>query len=327
MRYSLDNNHAELSMSELSADIAQEQFMLANDKMRSINIELNKIRKIIAQNKKRKKQGKEPLEYDKMKFESLNELFQQAKDELNEKKVRAFISRMIHLSAREVLDGGIYIKGVAVDNKKGLGPFVPFGKAFAFLRNSFSDNQPFQDDLDRIETVIAQYRAQEAGEGFGKEEYTFTDTSDLLTLLKIGAEPVASCQSYKSANRLASSLMSYVADPDTKVFIVKKSDGLLVARAISRLLSDEKGKPYILLEPMYSVNTHPRLQALIANVVKNKAEKMGIKAVVSRGGYAAEGEPAPVLYSRGSRNVSSYVDNIGSQPYKGMYEVAHGIEL
>ncbi|MFZ5365189.1 MAG: hypothetical protein ACOZBH_03265 [Patescibacteria group bacterium] len=325
LRYSLDNSHAELSMSEFSIDEAQLRFLLADDNMRNINVELSQIRKIIAQNKQRAKEGQKPLEYDEDRLEALTEQFELAKEELNQRKIRSFISRIIHLTAREVLDGGVYLKGVA--ENKGAGPFVPFGKVFAFLRNAYSSNQAFHDDLDRMENVIAQYRAQEAGEGLGKEEYTFTDTADILTMIKIGADPVASCQSYKSESSYATSLMSYVADPNTKAFIVKKPDGSLVARAIARLLSDEGGNPFIVLEPMYSVNTHPRLQVLLANVVKQKAAKLGIKAVVSRGGYPAGGEPAPVLYSRGSRNINTYVDNIGSKAYKGKYQIAYGIEL
>jgi len=322
MKAAIDNNHIDISMRELTFETALNDFLRIETAMKEKSQTLSKLNKIVKENKKRSKRGEKLILFDEEEYEALKQEFYEIKENLNQAKERLFISRLINISAREIIDNSLYLKGP--ERKK---QSAPISKVFSFLRNRFSDNQVFCDDLENLNNIISQYQSQEAGQGFGKEEYLFTDTDDLLTMMKIGERPVNSCQSYKINHPLAESLISYCVDPNTRVFIIKKPDKTLVARAVVRILGDENGKPYLLAEPVYSVNTHPKLQDLMANVIKKKARKMKVKAVTARGSYGFEGEPVPKLYSKNSRNISVYVDSIGRKPYKGYYSVVNAIEI
>jgi hypothetical protein len=160
-----------------------------------------------------------------------------------------------------------------------------------------------------------------------KAKLIVTDRVDFKTHLRIGEEPVPSCQSYKSSGHYSVGLLSYLADPSVKIIQVWGENDKIIARAALRLLEDEERKPQLFLERIYSVNNHHKIREAIAGFAKKKAEAIGChlythsreieKDSAIPGTIAEETE----LISRNSRSPYVYTDAGGGKMPRGKYAI------
>ena len=121
-------------------------------------------------------------------------------------------------------------------------------------------------------------------------EYTISESDDPCDLLLIGTEINGSCQNVGGTPSLNKCLVSYLMNGEIRPIVVKR-DKTLAARALLRLLVDEKtNKPVLLLERIYSNVEDATIKQAIQVWAQEKAEKMGIP-LVSR--EVGSGKPYP----------------------------------
>lgn len=80
---------------------------------------------------------------------------------------------------------------------------------------------------------------------------TVTETDELETLLRMGEIPVPHCQSWKNNSSLNSSLLSFVADANKKLYHISNGNDRPMSMSMVRLVEWE-GTPTLLVENIYA---------------------------------------------------------------------------
>lgn len=125
--------------------------------------------------------------------------------------------------------------------------------------------------------------------------YRVVDTDDPCDLLMIGTEVKNSCQSVHNASQ-NKALAGYLLNGEVRAIAIKQGDKL-VARAIIRLMWDEKNqRPVLLQEQLYSNVKDDAMQQAINDLAKEKAKQMGI-CLVSNNIGAREKLSSEELYN------------------------------
>ena len=127
-----------------------------------------------------------------------------------------------------------------------------------------------------------------------------SDVDDFQTTFEIGANPVGSCQHYKTGgfNR---GLLGYF-EPGVKIITARNDSGGLIARAILRLAFDPDGSPAMVLEPTYAAQASNDIEDAVKDHAVAKAASMGLVLYNSRSRSADMTLPrliAPYGYSDG----------------------------
>lgn len=141
------------------------------------------------------------------------------------------------------------------------------------------------------------------------EKLVVQDTDEWEDMLLMGTE-VISCQKIDGNEFFNKCLLAYIHDGKNKALVVKDDKNRIVARAVLRLLVDEKTmEPVLFLERTYTATNNPALQELIREGALRKAKGLGIVMVASPKDYLdaqknklygsklqALGGPAPYEY-------------------------------
>jgi hypothetical protein len=182
----------------------------------------------------------------------------------------------------------------------------------------------FRTDIQRIRSILFD-AAQRAfgGARVSKSTLAITDRTDIERGVKIGAEPVPSCQHYDSKSDYNLGLLAYLMDPNVKIIQVLDAQGKIIARSILRLLEDQYGRPQLFLERIYASNRHRAIDEAIVRFVQRKSVAMGVHLYshVSQGFEVADAEEEVVLSSHASRSPYVYTDAGGGRMRDGVYTI------
>jgi len=114
------------------------------------------------------------------------------------------------------------------------------------------------------------------------------ESDDALTLLKVGAEPQETCQSWRMGG-FNECLLAYVADSNKKVINVADGEGRIVARSIIKLTYQRDENDFglktqrktLLVEGLYSLLPIPEVYQAFVRVLLAKAQ--GLDASITFG--------------------------------------------
>ncbi len=227
-----------------------------------------------------------------------------------------YLSRLARLTIKELGDKALDIDGKSVN----------FPRVFKVLEKTFArGNQDFYQDIRRLQGVLYDSFERIFGEArVSRSKLAINDRVNLKTYIRIGEEPVESCQNYNSSSRFNSGLLSYVTDPNVKIIQLFDEGGRIIARSILRVLGDEEGTPQLFLERVYSTNPHHKIGESIRKFAKAKAAKMGVGLYSHSLEGVTEGfwnEDLKRLVSRNSRNSHVYTDAGGGLMKDGKYTI------
>jgi hypothetical protein len=145
------------------------------------------------------------------------------------------------------------------------------------------------------------------------EELTVEESVNWIDLLLLGTEVINSCQSIIGDADFNKALLGYLLDGKIKPMIVRNKEGRIVARAVMRVLKDEKGNDVLFLERSYFRVNNPILRELLQKGATEKAARMGIPIVVSERDYPNSVKNKAYPYPLNSSFSASpeYVDALG----------------
>lgn len=237
------------------------------------------------------------------------EYLKEMSGELQERRAHAYLSKILSISSQEALTKQLKIERVGT---------VPLDRAFRILNQVFADQAEFINDLGKIQANIeALGRKYETI----KQKLTATDETNFISSLEIGSKPVSTCQNIRGSKSFNRALLAYGADPNTKIFVVRGEGGQLIARSIARLLEDQAGQPVLFLETIYKANPSTKIDELVINFAKSKAQSLGIPLVARTEGRKARGGQTVKLQNFGSRSEYLYTDEGGGLIKGGKFTI------
>jgi hypothetical protein len=295
--------------------------------MIALNKELKDISKKMQKQKKAKKAGDEAQyvsEQEISRYEELRteqtEYLDANQDKLDEAKAQLYIHALRNISSEELENQSLYIGKTK----------VAFKQAFKILEKVYSDSNPdFLQDIRRLQNSAAQGFEKIFGTSkISRSELTLTDQFDPMIYIRIGSEPVESCQNYDSTSDLNFGLLSYSMDPNVRIIQIFDEDQQIITRAALRLLADEDGNPQLFLERVYSTNSHHKINEAVINFAKEKAKKLKVN-LYGHGERAKDliKKKRTKLQSSGSRAPYVYTDAGGGKRKNGVYKIQSAAKL
>lgn len=185
-------------------------------------------------------------------------------------KIQAILSRLLRgeISQNEIEEQS-FIDG----NKR-----MSFHRFFKEAEEIFKDQKSFLTDIKRIERAYKNAKQQLArgSSRLAKSKFVVTDQVDPHLHMTIGAFPVPSCQHFNSDDNYNKGLLSYAIDPSVRILRIMDEHGAVIARSVLRLTEDAQGQTSLLMERVYSLNSHPNIPKLLEKVATKKAQAMGV---------------------------------------------------
>ncbi|MCK5493148.1 MAG: glycogen/starch synthase, partial [Candidatus Omnitrophica bacterium] len=160
-----------------------------------------------------------------------------------------------------------------------------------------------------------------------KGRITIEDTDDPFILSSIGEKPVSTCQGYNYPNiEYSRCLPAFLSDSNKKVVVVKRN-GVLIARAVIRIMKYKEEKPVIFLEKIYTSTGEEFKKNILEHLLK-KVERMRIRVATKLevGGIDAVLTTIMCLESTGTRNEYEYSDVVKGKQ-KGIWKITGGINV
>ncbi|MBI4992165.1 MAG: hypothetical protein HZB99_03025 [Candidatus Harrisonbacteria bacterium] len=246
----------------------------------------------------------------------------------NEEKIslaeaNLYLAKLARVTVKELSNKSLDIEG----------RFVNFNRVFKVLEGVFANSNPdFQQDIKRLQGQLYNSFEKIFGEQkVSKSKMSITDRLDLKTYIKIGQEPVESCQNYNSTSGLNGGLLSYITDPNVKIVQLYDEGGKIIARSVLRFLEDATGNPQLFLERIYSVNPHSKIGEAIREFAKRKAKGLGV-SLYSHGLEGAEESfleesSRASLFSHNSRSPYVYTDAGGGLVKNGNYVINGAVRI
>lgn len=186
------------------------------------------------------------------------------------------------------------------------------------------DNAEFDDTIGQITRTIQHFRTLLLK---GNQGLTLvaTDKPSLKAHLLLGERPVTSCQNWDSAQEYNKGLLSYCVDPAVRIVRVYKGEEI-VARAVLRLLEDDKGAPALFLEKTYSKFPHTVISDVIAREARRKATSMGVPLYSVDADEDITEEKTVTLRATGSRCAYVYTDAREGLKKNGAFLITRAFE-
>lgn len=233
-------------------------------------------------------------------------------DAFKRTQAQLYMYRIQHLTQEELRRSAVLVAG----------EFVPWKKAqYTIEKYYVEQNGESQPHIQRVfELLQKESTALFSDTAPSHRRFTITDEVNVGTYMRIGEEPVASCQSFAEGSH-NNGLLATVVDPNTKVIQILDEDGGLVARSIMRLLEDRQGSPQIFIEEIYSSISDPFIQKAIEQFAVEKANALGVQAYVYDS-ESLEHAPDVVLKNTGSRTPWVYSD-AGSESPNGQFSLSY----
>jgi len=239
---------------------------------------------------------------------------------IDELKAWLYISTLRRITMAELEQQGIKIGKTLVKFRELFGT----GDKPGIFERVFAEKNPdFYADLRRMYTQLMDaYTTTFSGARVSKSKLDITDKVRLQTHIRIGSEPVESCQHFDGNGSLNEGLLSYSTDPNIRIIQIYDENGNIMTRSILRLMEDEKGQPHLFLERVYSKSNHSSIIDAVTNFAARKAKAMGIKLWTANITADAKYDDQPTtLYSRGSRSAAVYTDAGGGLAKNGEYQI------
>ncbi len=260
----------------------------------------------------------EQIKQAEEKLESLN-------SEIKKLQLIEDVHRLLHLRSEELRSG--FLNGKEGKNRS-------LDQVLARIRKNIGQEQSFV--TEQLDNILDSFYSQSGEVRNMKVE----DTADGLVTLKIGAEPLGSCQNFRNGI-MNEALLGYT-DPNTKILVLRNERGRPIGRAIFRLLEDDGGAPALHLDTVYSLDISDGARRAIYRHAKSKAEAMLVPVYVSTVSQDEDGEKQEVrsieginfrqdarqrLQSHGSRAPYVYVDAAGGKKRAGQYTISGMAEV
>lgn len=173
----------------------------------------------------------------------------------------------------------------------------------------FPEEDQFKQDLKDLGVMLQDKRKNKIKNFKG---WSVVDTDDSQDLLMCGTDVPGSCQRIDGVAKLNKCLLGYLLDGKNRLVAVKNEKGVIVARAIMRLLWDQNNQvPVLFKERIYSQpNLDPKIFTALDQMFIERAETLGLSLVENcRGGLVEGSTPYPnPLYSLNSKAPFEYVD-------------------
>lgn len=329
LRQAVADHHIGKEELDIDLELVKERYALVVQPITEMNRRMKELKEKIDRIKKRKKMGgstekltpDENAEYEKLRV-MIADYRAKNQDEIDKLKAKLYLARLSRLTIRELEE-----QALITDKKTGR---IKFRDIFRTLERAYQNSHPgFVQDVQRLNTNLRDGFNNVFGERrLSKTELTATDAFGAGIYLKIGAEPVETCQHYDSTSRLNLGLLSYSLDPNVKIIQIY-SDNRLIARSIIRLLENENGDPKLFLERLYTTNAHEKIRELVVSLAEDKARALGVGLY----GHALEGREAPEesevvdLYSRSSHSAYVYTDAGGGNRRRGVYKISSAFKI
>lgn len=214
-------------------------------------------------------------------------------------KTLKLLSALSHITAAAIRTNSIPFAGT----------FITVDTIFHQLRPLLKERPNLYNDILQIKAKVDSYRTA-IGTGGTKHNLRLTDEVNPRVLIRVGSDPVPTCQDFSSLSDYNEALIATVVDPSNKVIQMYDDVGRYIARAQLRLLEQNDGTPEVFLEHVYSVNSNPSIQEAFDGYVQQKADSMNVQ-------YKS-GNP---LFSRGSRAPYVYTDAGGGKVENGVFTV------
>jgi len=138
----------------------------------------------------------------------------------------------------------------------------------------------------------------------GTIKATLIDSDDAEDFLLCGTEVTGSCQRVDGNPRLNKCLMGYALDGKVRLLAVKNSHGTILARAILKILIDDKNQPVLFFERVYGDQSYTKALASFA-AKKAKAARMPLFEAGDGCTLRSFGNAAPFEYEDGGVGVSN----------------------
>lgn len=151
------------------------------------------------------------------------------------------------------------------------------------------------------------------------------DTNDWQDLFLSGTEVLGSCQRVDSPPHNSKCLLATVMDGKNRMLAIKeKETGKITARALFRLLLDEKGNPVLFLDRMYPTNCTSAERSALIEFAKARAKALGCPLLTKEknAGDSYTGS----IYSLGSRSPYEYEDAAEGVMPGGKFKIS-GLKL
>lgn len=174
-------------------------------------------------------------------------------------------------------------------------------------------SEQFKADLLDLETALSPKKKKTESR---ISDWTVVDTDHWEDMLLCGTEVLGSCQNINGGSYYNKCLLGYALDGKNRLIAVKDETGKIVARAIFRLLWDEKEKtPVLFLERIYQGGGAPsHVNEALNKMALKRSEAMGIPLASTEKPYKN------TLVSLGSKAPFEYVDAVG-HPTNGQYTI------
>ena len=300
----------------LDRDVVTSEYETIFAPIKDIQKELQELQKMPRENLR---------DEERRRLRELQEELRHYRDASNE-RIKNIEARLYLLCLKSITKEELSRKSIKVGRED-----VAFTKVLRTLRGAYTTTHPeFLHDIQKLETILYEsFQKMFGGGGVSRSNLIITDKIDFETYLKIGEEPVESCQSYDSGGGLNVGLLSYISDPNVKIIQIYNESNTIISRAVLRLLEDKEGSPVLFLERIYSVNLHEKITSAIKKFAKRKAQSMGIELYShSAEGYEEGVENESVdIYSRGSRSPYVYTDAGGGKMRNGIYVIRNAARI
>jgi hypothetical protein len=194
----------------------------------------------------------------------------------------------------------------------------------ALKKSPFDSSHQFYHDLQGLLKNLQQKESiQKVNPYF---DYVLVDSDDPCDLLLSGTEVEGSCQRINGDPELNKCLLAYLIDGKNRLLAIKDEKGVIKARAILRLLWDEKNrKPVLFMERVYPHILHPKLLDALVQFAKVRASILNLQLTSIEVGA---GKPyASVLQSLGSKAPYEYVDALNGINIDSKWSISEAFVL
>lgn len=183
----------------------------------------------------------------------------------------------------------------------------------------FNENHQFVTDLRDLEKLLQAEGKPQVQKGLRVE-----DTDHWEDLLLCGTEVIGSCQNINGDSQYNVCLLNYILDGKIRIVALKDSAGRIQARAMIRLLWDDKSKqPVLYRERLYrNPGVLEKNIRAIDQMCLAKAKAMGIPLVRTKEekDFPGRGYPHPLISLNG-RAPHEYVDAGSLGQTNGKYTI------
>jgi hypothetical protein len=171
---------------------------------------------------------------------------------------------------------------------------IKLEEVYSALRSHYAEFPEFVRDITSIQETLFHAGASMIDVS-SNQSFAITDDLSLAEKLRIGAEPVQSCQHYNNGLYNAG-LASYIGSPDIRPIVVRDTSGEIIARAILRLMDAPDGVE-IFSESVYTTRNLPQMERLIQEFIDKRRSAMRIPQRTGNVTLVRQGGRSPYTYT------------------------------